>query len=122
MLLGQQLVSQSVAYFAQMLLWGFVSFLFFIFPDGRFVPGWTRWFSLLLVPWLVVLALIQFSALLETNWPLFFTLYTLPSLAAPLAQFIRYRRATDAVQRQQTKWIVLGFSAWVLAGTAVTAG
>ena len=45
MLLGQQLVSQSVAYFAQMLLWGFVSFLFFIFPDGRFVPGWTRWFA-----------------------------------------------------------------------------
>jgi hypothetical protein len=25
--------------------------VFFIFPDGRFVPRWTRWLSPFLIPW-----------------------------------------------------------------------
>jgi hypothetical protein len=119
MLLGQVLAGQSVAFFGQMLLWGFVIFLFFIFPDGRFVPGWTRWFSLLLVPWTLALALLQLYTSVATNWVPFFFLFTLPSLAAPFAQLVRYRRVSDAVQRQQTKWVILGFTAWILAGTAV---
>jgi signal transduction histidine kinase len=120
MLAGQTLAGQSSTYAAQMLLWGFFIFLFFIFPDGRFVPAWTRWFSLLLVPWVLGLALLQFYPIVETHWDLFFILYTGPSLAAPLAQFIRYRRVSNAVQRQQTKWVILGFTAWIVGGTAIT--
>jgi hypothetical protein len=37
-----------------------------------------------------------------------------------LAQIYRYRRVSNAIERQQTKWVILGFTAWTLGGTAVT--
>ncbi len=119
-LLGQSLASQTVTYFAQMLLWGFVLFLMFIFPDGRFVPNWTRWFSLLLAPWAIALAVLLLVMPLASNLAPFFILYSLPSLAAPYAQWVRYRHESDRVQRQQTKWVIVGFTAWILAGSVVT--
>ena len=120
MLVGQRLSGESVALFGQMLLWGFVLFLFYIFPDGRFLPGWTRWFSIFLVPWTIALAFWQpFQLDTKTLVP-FMVLYTVPSLTAPIAQIYRYRRASSAVQRQQTKWVIFGFTTWILGGTVVT--
>ncbi|NTU63826.1 MAG: hypothetical protein HGB05_10600 [Chloroflexi bacterium] len=78
---------------------------FFIFPDGRFVPRWTRWiFGLLLA--IQVWRIFQ-PDLYQQNF----------AMVAPLifggvliAQIFRYRHA-DAVQRQQIKWVVFGISA-----------
>lgn len=120
MLVGQRIAGESIALFGQMLLWAFVLFLFYIFPDGRFVPPWTRWLSILLIPWALALALYQPYSLNSTNFIGFMLLYTLPSLTAPLAQIYRYWRVSNLVRRQQTKWVVLGFSAWIFAGTALT--
>src|SRR5262249_52395048 len=105
MLLGQTAAGQSAAYAGQMVLWGFFIILFFLFPDGEFVPGWTRWLTLLVAPWTLVLAGLQLIPFVESNLGLYFVLYSVPSLAAPLAQLIRYRRVSDAVQRQQTQWV-----------------
>lgn len=120
MLLGQSQAGQSIAYFAQGLLWGFVLFMFYVFPDGRFVPAWTRWLSLLLVPWSVGLSVAQFYLAPGTDLTLFVGLYTVVSLTAPYAQMVRFRRTADTVQRQQIKWVTFGLTAWVLSGTVVS--
>lgn len=120
MLVGQRLAGEAIALFGQMLFWAFLIFLFYIFPDGRFVPGWTRWFAPLLIPWALALGLYQPNNLNSTTILPFMVLYTVPSLTAPAAQIYRYFRVSNAVQRQQTKWVVFGFSVWVLLGTVVT--
>ena len=101
-------------------------FLFlFVFPDGRFVPGWTRHVAVALG-----LGVLSEVALLETpyavdNWPLpLFLLFLLTLLLTGVyAQVHRYRTVSGPVERQQTKWVVtgvvgamLGFLSVVLVG------
>jgi hypothetical protein len=89
--------------------WQFMFMLFYLFPDGRFVPRWTRWMPLV---WLGV------------NIPAWFYsggLMTMPGLGlwvglglvftAVGSQIYRYARRSSPLQRQQIKWVVA-----VLAG------
>lgn len=81
----------------------------YVFPDGVFVPAWTRWLALAWV--------------LRTFGAVFFrgTLLDTGALPTPLnsitalfiASFLfslgyRYSRAADATQRQQIKWVAAG--------------
>ena len=83
--------------------------IFYVFPDGRFVPRWT---------WLFVMALVgiffidflfpssdslspTYSALAEALWLVML-------LAGVFAQIYRYRRVSTPTQRQQTKWVMFG--------------
>ena len=83
---------------------------FYLFPDGRFVPGWGRWAAL---AWLAMTFPAEFfpeSALSYYAWPpvlsaLVQLVFVLSALGAML---YRYRRQAGAVQRQQIKWIVAG--------------
>jgi signal transduction histidine kinase len=100
----------------------FISFALFcaLFPNGRFVPGWTLW---------VMLAFLAFQVPLSapSNWPfsmvrwppLLFALVIL-SLTLPLvfAQLYRYRFVSTAIERQQTKWIIFGMMLGFLADLA----
>ncbi|UCD99442.1 MAG: hypothetical protein JSV42_01570 [Chloroflexota bacterium] len=75
-------------------------FLFAVFPDGRFVPGWTRWlgfFSFLVVILMGTLAIVGYTLMFML---LFIMLY---------AQIYRYRHISTTQQKQQTKWFVYGF-------------
>lgn len=77
---------------------------FYLFPDGRFVPGWTRWLALLWIMWRVLLMLFPagpFGVLMPVLWPTFL-------LSWIGAQVYRYLRVSMRAQRQQTKWVVLG--------------
>ena len=77
---------------------------FYIFPDGRFVPRWTR-FTVILVVLFVVYGsffLPANSAIGDNPWivlllPLIFGL-------SLVAQVFRYQRISTPMQRQQTKW------------------
>jgi len=74
---------------------------FYLFPDGHFVPHWTVW----LVP-LVILheALLVFRPeVLGQDW--YSLLEVLTVLFAPI---YRYWRVSNAIQRQQTKWVIFG--------------
>jgi hypothetical protein len=84
--------------------------LFYVFPDGKFVPGWTRWLALAALAWSIITRLLQ---LLFPSWLsqarenltvnlLYFLLLAL----AFLSQIYRYRRVSGAIQRQQTKWVI----------------
>lgn len=83
--------------------------VFYVFPDGAFVPEWTRWLALAWV--------------LRTFGAVFFrgTLLDTGALPTPLnsitalfiASFLfslgyRYSRAANAAQRQQIKWVAAG--------------
>jgi hypothetical protein len=74
--------------------------LLFLFPDGRFVPSWTRWLAPFVAAREVVGAFLP-GSIIDS---LFFVVAPL----VLLMQVYRYRRSSNAVQRQQTKWVVFG--------------
>lgn len=88
---------------------------FYLFPDGRFVPRWTRWTAL---GWVVLNAAGYFAPptpLLDANTEgaLFPIIALVLFVSVVVAQTYRYRRVSSAAQRQQTKWVVFGFTAGV---------
>src|SRR5262249_33846437 len=84
---------------------------FYIFPTGQFVPRWTKW----LVPFILFMAITQPSSLFSDH-PLFLMLLFLALLASGVYALIyRYRRVSNAVQRQQTKWVTWGASIGALS-------
>lgn len=90
---------------------GFLCFCF-LFPDGRFVPRWTR--PLALVWGLLVLALDLAPFFTSSDQWLGQFLLLIGLGAGVLAQVYRYRRVSGPVQRQQTKWVVFGVMGLVL--------
>ena len=77
---------------------------FYIFPNGRFVPRWTRWLAVACALFWVVAVFFQGSPLDLLGGPLFIGF--IGSLV--IAQVYRYRRVSSPVERQQTKWVVFG--------------
>jgi hypothetical protein len=100
-----------------------VSF-FLIFPDGRFVPRWTRAFLLLVLAWAAAWVALPASAFNLSN------VYALPPPAfaavaicwavGVTAQLYRFSRVSSPVQRQQTKWVLsaafVAIAAYLLFG------
>jgi signal transduction histidine kinase len=90
----------------------FTAFVF-VFPDGRFVPGWTRWVAL---AWIVVQAPGSFltpdqdvpgRVVIEflTN-----SAFVIGLATAAFAQLYRYHRVSTAAERRQTRWTAVGFA------------
>ncbi len=92
-----------------LLLW-----VFLLFPEGRFRPGWTR---LVAAGWFLLGASAIFlppgSPLDANTWgPALFAGFLLAALGVGVyAQVWRYRRVSGPVERQQAKWIALGLTA-----------
>jgi hypothetical protein len=84
--------------------------LLLIFPDGRFAPRWTR-FAL---PLLLTAA--SGPVVVDAALALTFIALTLVAYAgiAVYGQIYRYRRVSSPLQRQQTKWVMLGLLSMVL--------
>lgn len=97
---------------------------FYLFPDGRFVPAWTR----ALVPVMFAMqasdSLFPSSPLSYGTWPPFlvFLLFLGWFGTVLFAQVHRYRRVSSPVQRQQTKWVVFGVAAALVGFLAVVLG
>lgn len=81
---------------------------FYIFPDGRFVPHWTA--ALVAGFALFAVTTQPFNPELwsPVPWTISMLAWTTMGVAA---QVYRYRRVSNPVQRQQTKWIVFGVCA-----------
>ena len=108
-----------------LMLFGYVSLFvaFYLFPDGRFVPRWTRW---LVIVWILYVASLF---VLPESSP--FSPWSLPAaVRIPLAlglfgtivfaQIYRYLRVSQPIERQQIKWVVFGLTA-ALAGATLVA-
>jgi hypothetical protein len=100
---------------------GLVSFLgqtsffafFLFFPNGRLVP---RWMGLILLLVFIHTFLSNFPSLtspFNANWPGWLNLLVQGALVVTIiySQIYRYRRVSTPLQRQQTKWVVLGVTA-----------
>jgi signal transduction histidine kinase len=83
--------------------------LFFtLFPSGRFVPGSARWLAPLVAAADLGLALLfRFGPPLRIGRAVSIA-FDLWLAALALAQIYRYRAASSATERQQTKWVVYG--------------
>jgi len=98
-------------------------FLFAIFPNGKFVPRWTRW--VMLTAFLVIpLSLFFYSLVskppIDFSRPfimvptaLMLTLYVLPWISILYAQVYRYRHVSTQQQKQQTKWVIFGLGIYL---------
>lgn len=104
-------VRAALAVTAGLVTFTLVYWLFLVFPDGRFTPRWTRWVALV---WLAfgTTAIVPGIPLDTFSWPALFGLSIIPSFAvlAIAVQIWRYRHISGALERQQTKWFILGFS------------
>lgn len=93
--------------------------LFLLFPNGRFVPAWSRWVLVLTIPWNISLFLLPSfeAASMASMNPVELAgmaIWYMSFLAVGLyAQIYRYRRASTSSERQQTKWVVFGFGLWM---------
>ncbi len=91
--------------------------LFFVFPNGRFAPRWTRWvspLSLAMIPPILWWTRDPFGA---ATLPLTLGLLAgwMSLLAIGLyAQVYRYRHLSSLAERQQTKWVLFGVLLWFL--------
>jgi hypothetical protein len=82
--------------------WQLMFILFYVFPDGHFVPRWTRWMPFI---WLAANFANQMSAL----WVgLGLVLTTVGS------QVYRYGWRSTPLQKQQTKWLVASLTVTML--------
>ena len=91
---------------------GYISLclLLYLFPDGRFVPRWTRPLAVFAVASNVFLDASPVPISTFPPWMLS-AIYLINGGSGVVAQIYRYVRVSSPVQRQQTKWVVFGLAA-----------
>ncbi len=97
----QPALSQFLQY-ASVLSWANWFFLFYLFPDGKFSPGWGRAFAALLVVFFLVDILV-FQGSSPPPWLAAGAL--VPMAGAVFSQAHRWR-VSGPVERQQIKWVL----------------
>jgi hypothetical protein len=117
---GSSSVLQFPAQLVQFLAFTCLAFVLCLFPDGHFVPRWTSWL-------LIVFMLFSVSHNFLFDWPfntnawaslLDNVLFVGCIIGFIIAQIYRYRQVSSSVQRQQTKWVVFGVTAFLVGNIA----
>src|SRR6266550_378645 len=88
-----------------------------LFPDGRFVPRWTRW---LLLCWAISGMVVLFFPEAFFGWPVYDLVWRVELVLLLIAQVYRSRTASSPLQRQQGKWLLYGGSVAVLIIVGIT--
>ena len=105
---------QTVWYWSHTVLiglgWVSLSLLLYLFPDGRFVPRWTRLLAVFVVASNLFLDISPVPISTLPPWMLG-ALFLVNGGSGIFAQIYRYVRVSSPVQRQQTKWVVFGLAA-----------
>lgn len=95
---------------------GFSIIFFYVFPDGKFAPRWTRALTVVLVAWLLSGTFFPDTLIHPKTWPPH--IWVLGVLcwfsSGVFAQLYRYRHVSTLLQRQQTKWVISGFMVGLL--------
>src|SRR5438876_44226 len=98
-----------------------IGLFFYLFPTGRFVPGFTRWLAVGWVAYWVPQTFFPHSPLSNPWLSAVLFLGLIASLI--VLQVYRYRRVSSPLERQQTKWVVFGivlaFGSFVIGSTVL---
>ena len=83
---------------------------FYLFPNGHFVPRWTRWLLPGWLAWGIIEYFFPGASFRSSGWYLVIeSLAFAAGLASiVLSQVYHYRFVSTPTQRQQTKWVVSG--------------
>ena len=108
-------VSRSVLTYVGYITW---MLFFYLFPNGRFVPRWTRWLALIFG--VFYFGLWNFTPFGPESWPpLLFAVAVLAVWGSFLvAQIYRYAYVSSPIERQQTKWVVFGVAVAIVGSLA----
>ncbi|MBC8504653.1 MAG: GAF domain-containing sensor histidine kinase [Anaerolineales bacterium] len=87
--------------------------LLVLFPNGRFVPDWTRWLLIASIPWNLLTLFFPISTENMTGLVILGSLWVTLLGLGLYAQIYRYRRVSTQDERQQTKWVLFGFALWL---------
>ena len=100
---------------------GFTLFIIYVyvFPDGRFKPSWTRLAALGMLAFSLTYFFCRQCNPFATQSIIPIWILTGFMLLGLIAQVARYRNLSTPVQRQQTKWVVLGFALLILGSLAI---
>ena len=90
--------------------WVSLSLLLYLFPDGRFVPRWTRLLAVFVVASNLFLDASPDAFSTFPPWVLG-AIFLVNGGSGVIAQIYRYARVSGLAQRQQTKWVVFGLAA-----------
>jgi hypothetical protein len=100
----------EIFHFATVWVWPALFIFLTIFPDGRFVPRWTRW----TIPfWFLFITLgeVYLFATGEDLAFLFPVVFGLFGISV-FSQVYRYRKVSGSIERQQTKWFLFVLAIW----------
>ncbi len=91
--------------------------LLYLFPDGHFIPRWTRPLAILWAGVNLPAVFFPSSPLSLTAWPSLVQALLLLSFSGSglYAQIYRYRNVSTPIERRQSKWAILGLAAAALA-------
>jgi hypothetical protein len=81
---------------------------YYLFPNGRFIPRWTRVLAIVYVAWALTWLIYPAANLLHWPFLLSYVVIVVFYGSGVLAQIYRYRHVSDAIERQQTKLVVFG--------------
>lgn len=104
------------------LQWPALGLLFYLFPDGRFVPRWSWLLLFLFLIQVGLYAVLPYPYNLD-HWPLAFQVLDQLVIYGSAAgtQIYRYLAVATPLQRQQIKWLAFGFVATLLLTVAFQA-
>jgi signal transduction histidine kinase len=98
--------------------------LFYLFPDGRFVPRWLKWIAIIpiittgLFLYLdnnsAVLGLRGYKFVNDWGWIIFGSTLIGAILIGLGGQYYRYRFVSSPLQQQQSKWVLFGLTAMLV--------
>jgi signal transduction histidine kinase len=91
--------------------------LLYLFPDGRFVPRWTRPMAILWAGFNLLTVFFPTSPFSLSTWPAFIQALLLLTFSGSglYAQIYRYRNVSRPIERRQSKWAILGLAAAAFA-------
>jgi hypothetical protein len=107
--------SRSVLTYVGYITW---MLFFYLFPNGRFVPRWTRWLALIFG--VFYFGLWNFTPFGPESWPPFLFAVAVLAVWGSLlgAQIYRYAYVSSPIERQQTKWVVFGVAVAIVGSLA----
>ena len=90
---------------------------FCLFPNGRFVPHWTRYVALASLAYIPIGLYLSPANLFNIKTPLTVLAgfgYFIFIIIGVYAQIFRYRHISTLQERQQTKWFIFGMLVWLV--------